>query len=92
LFFVADGTGGHVFAETYEEHLRNVARWRQFNNEAAATAAAQAIERQPSDATASAPPDPAPVLDPAPPLALSPAPSAGGDAPFALQPQLSPSP
>ncbi len=28
LFFVADGTGGHVFANSYEEHLRNVARWR----------------------------------------------------------------
>ena len=29
LFFVADGTGGHVFAKTFEEHVRNVARWRQ---------------------------------------------------------------
>jgi UPF0755 protein len=29
LFFVADGTGGHVFASTFEEHQRNVARWRQ---------------------------------------------------------------
>ncbi len=29
VFFVADGSGGHAFAATYSEHLRNVARWRQ---------------------------------------------------------------
>ncbi|QPH53773.1 endolytic transglycosylase MltG [Pontivivens ytuae] len=36
FFFVADGTGGHAFSVTYEEHNRNVARWR-------------AIERQRSE-------------------------------------------
>ena len=28
IFFVADGTGGHAFAATYEAHQRNVEKWR----------------------------------------------------------------
>lgn len=29
LYFVADGSGGHAFAVTHDEHLRNVSNWRQ---------------------------------------------------------------
>jgi UPF0755 protein len=27
IYFVADGTGGHIFANSFEEHQRNVQRW-----------------------------------------------------------------
>jgi peptidoglycan lytic transglycosylase G len=33
MFFVADGTGGHVFAETYDVHLKNVAKLRQLEQD-----------------------------------------------------------
>src|SRR6056297_2422131 len=33
LFFVADGTGGHTFSRTYDQHRRAVTRWREIENE-----------------------------------------------------------
>lgn len=33
VFYVQDGGGGYAFAETFEEHNENVARWRRFEAE-----------------------------------------------------------
>src|SRR5258705_5842850 len=35
LFFVADGTGGHAFAPSYEQHQKNVSRLRVIEQQTA---------------------------------------------------------
>ncbi len=42
LFFVADGSGGHAFAKTLQEHNENVAVWRKIEAEMAKEAAEKA--------------------------------------------------
>jgi len=99
LFFVADGSGGHTFAETYEAHLRNVARWREINkNAAAGTPADDAAPGSDGGAAAAAaeeaaagqkPPASATPANADAPMALSPA-APAADGPMQLQPRIRP--
>jgi UPF0755 protein len=56
LYFVADGTGGHAFSESLDQHQKSVARWRQIEQQQKDAKDAGA---EPQPATRSAVPTPA---------------------------------
>lgn len=55
LYFVADGSGGHAFAATLEEHNANVRRWRKIEAERANSNEAELGNGQPGGAEAEKP-------------------------------------
>jgi len=79
LFFVADGTGGHTFTETYDAHQKGVAKLRGLERDAADAANAAA---QPGAApNAAAKPASRPAADAAAPAVRPANPAAAQQAP-----------
>jgi UPF0755 protein len=61
IYFVADGTGGHIFSENYEQHQKNVARLRTIEQQRDSPASEAVLPADAAAAAAQPPPDAAPA-------------------------------
>ena len=69
LFFVADGTGGHTFTETYDQHQKGVAKLRSLERQQQNDTVEADDQQPPTTAATPAPAAPAATATPARPAA-----------------------